>query len=104
MECREWPQSRADGPAMPPAAARLDAGAILAAVGGVAYEWTIADDSIRWDDSAAEVFGLPSIESIATGRAFAGLLDPAKPGSRHDAVLNSAGRRQRRRGSLRGPV
>ena len=29
------------------------------------------------------------MESIATGRAFAGLLDPAKPGSRHDAVLNS---------------
>ena len=67
----------------------VDAGAILAAVGGVAYEWTIADDTIRWDDAAVEVLGLPSLESIATGRAFAALLDPTNPASRHDAVFNS---------------
>ncbi len=71
--------------------APLDAGAILTAVGGVAYEWTIADDRIRWDAGAAEVLGVPSIGKIATGRDFAALLDPASTTSRHDAVLNSSG-------------
>ncbi len=74
------------------AATPLDAGAILAAVGGVAYEWTVADDRIRWDQGAAEVLGVPSVETIATGRDFASLLDPASPTSRHDAVLNSSGK------------
>ncbi len=69
----------------------LDAGAILAAVGGVAYEWTIADDHIRWDDGAAQVLGVPSVATIATGRDFAALLDSASTTSRHDAVLNSSG-------------
>ena len=68
-----------------------DAGAILAAVGGVAYEWTIADDRIRWGAGAANVLGVPSLEAIATGRDFAGLLDPASATNRHDAVLNSSG-------------
>ena len=71
--------------------APLDAGAILAAVGGVAYEWTIADDRIRWGAGAAEVLGVPSVEAIATGRDFASLLDPASTTSRHDAILNSSG-------------
>lgn len=73
------------------AAGPFDAGAILAAVGGVAYEWTIADDRIRWDAAAAEVLGVPSLAAIATGRDFAALLDPASTTSRHDAVLNSGG-------------
>jgi len=71
--------------------AALDTGAILAAVGGVAYEWTIADDRIRWGAGAAEVFGVPSLEAIATGRDFTSLLDPASTTSRHDVVLNSNG-------------
>ena len=71
--------------------AALDTGAILAAVGGVAYEWTIADDRIRWGAGAAEVLGVPSLEAIATGRDFTSLLDPASTTSRHDVVLNSNG-------------
>ena len=74
-----------------PVDAPLNAGGILAAVGGAAYEWTIADDRIRWGAEAAEVLGVPSIEAIATGRDFAALLDPASTTSRHDAVLNSSG-------------
>ncbi len=69
--------------------APLDTGAILAAVGGAAYEWTIADDRIRWGAGAAEVLGVPSVDAIATGREFAGLLDPASTTSRHDAVFNA---------------
>ena len=74
-----------------PHRAPLDAGAILTAVGGVAYEWTIADDRIRWGADALDVLGVASLEAIATGRDFAALLDPASTTSRHDAVLNSSG-------------
>ena len=69
----------------------LDTGAILAAVGGAAYEWTIADDHIRWDERAVEALGVASLAAIATGRDYAALLDPASPTSRHDAVLNASG-------------
>ncbi len=90
-------KARAVELAAPEAASRasvapLETSAILAAVGGAAYEWTIADDRIRWDAGAAEVLGVPSIEAIATGHDFASLLDPASTTSRHDAVLNSNGR------------
>ncbi len=80
-------QEAADRPGDTP----LDTGGILAAVGGAAYEWTIADDRIHWGAEAVEVLGVPSIDAIATGRDFALLLDPASTTSRHDAVLNSSG-------------
>ncbi len=82
--------SAAPAPAVRRDDAPLDAGAILAAVGGVAYEWTITDDHIRWGVGAAEVLGVPSVEQIATGRDFASLLDPASTTSRNDAILNSS--------------
>lgn len=61
---------------------------ILTAVGEVVYEWTVADDGIRWGANVAEVFGIRSAEEIASGRGFTVLLDPANLASRHDAVLN----------------
>ena len=33
----------------------VDAGPILTAVGGAAYEWTIADDRLRWHQGAEQV-------------------------------------------------
>jgi diguanylate cyclase (GGDEF)-like protein len=63
-------------------------GAILAGIGGVAYEWTIADDRLHWDQHAATVLGVPA-ERIATGGGFAALLDPASTRTRHGVVLNS---------------
>jgi diguanylate cyclase (GGDEF)-like protein len=61
---------------------------ILTTVGEVVYEWTIGDDGIRWGANVADVLGLKSAESIASGHGYAGLLDPANLTSRHDAVLN----------------
>ncbi len=64
---------------------------ILTAVGEVVYEWTIADDTLRWGDNVLDVLKIGTPEKVATGRAFATLLDPANMTSRHDAVLNSSG-------------
>ena len=65
----------------------VDTIAILTAVEEVTYEWTIADDRLSWDANALAVLGVGSLEEIATGRRFAGLLDPQATGSRYDAVL-----------------
>ena len=65
----------------------VDTIAILTAVEEVTYEWTIADDRLSWDANALAVLGVASLEEIATGRRFAGLLDPQTTGSRNDAVL-----------------
>jgi PAS domain-containing protein len=75
-----------------PAAGGLDAGQILRSVGGVAYEWRIDTDAIAWSDNALEHFGLASREAIATGRAFAQLVDAAPGQSRFEAVTRSGQR------------
>jgi diguanylate cyclase (GGDEF)-like protein len=66
-----------------------DARNVLTAVGEVVYDWTIADDAIRWGANALDVLRIGSIDQIATGRGFARLLDPENLSSRHEAVLNS---------------
>jgi len=63
---------------------------ILTAVGEVIYEWSIADDTIRWGDNALDVLGVASLDRISTGRHFAALLEPSNLTSRHDAVLNGS--------------
>ena len=55
-----------------------DVSAIVSGAAAAAYEWTTADDRIRWDAGAASVLGVP-LERIAPGRTA----------SRHDTVLNS---------------
>jgi diguanylate cyclase (GGDEF)-like protein len=61
---------------------------IMSAVGEVVYEWTVADDVIRWGPNAAAVLGVQSSAAIATGRAYAAMFDHDSLTSRHDAVLN----------------
>jgi diguanylate cyclase (GGDEF)-like protein len=61
---------------------------ILTAVGEVVYEWTVGDDAIRWSANVLDVLGVRSADVVATGRAFATLLDSANLTSRHDVVLN----------------
>ena len=64
---------------------------ILTAVGEVVYEWSIPNDMIRWGANVLDVIKVAAMDSIATGRGFAALLDSSNLTSRHDAVLNSTG-------------
>lgn len=76
---------------LPPVTGALapgEVGTIVTGAGAAAYEWTTADDRIRWDDHAGAVLGIP-VERISTGRGYTALLDPAGDASRHDAVHNS---------------
>jgi len=74
------------------AAARLsDANAILASIGLVAYDWRIDSDALTWGANAPEVLQIADLARIATGRAYAGLLDPKNTTSRFDAVTQTGG-------------
>ncbi len=70
-------------------ATALDAATIFQSVGDVLYEWHLANDTIRWGDNACAVLGVTNAASIARGRAYASLIDPASEHTRHDAVMNS---------------
>jgi diguanylate cyclase (GGDEF)-like protein len=72
-------------------------GEILAAVGDVTYEWSLADDSLRWSDNAAAVLKLAASDQIATGRGFARLVEATSPSNRHDVIFNG-GERDRGQG------
>ncbi len=74
------------------AATRLsDANAILASIGLVAYDWRIDSDVLTWGANAPEVLQIADLARIATGRGYAGLLDPKNTTSRFDAVTQTGG-------------
>ncbi len=72
-----------------PDAARgaLELGKILQAAGEAAYAWQIDTDALIWTPNATEIFGIRDPSLIATGRAFAALLDPGNAATRFDAVM-----------------
>jgi diguanylate cyclase (GGDEF)-like protein len=73
-------------------AAALDPAQIMVSVGEVPYEWTIVSDAITWGSNVADVLRMSDSAKIATGRAYAKLLDPGTEVSRFDAVTKSAHR------------
>jgi diguanylate cyclase (GGDEF)-like protein len=74
----------------PPAAPITDAADILTSIGGVPYRWQIGSDALTWGANAASVLNISDVATIASGRAFAGLLAPGNSQSRYEAVMNSA--------------
>ena len=72
-----------------------DPAAILASIGLVPYDWRIDTDTLIWGANAAEVLQVSDAERLATGRGYAGLLDPKNTS---DALrCGDAGDRARRR-------
>jgi len=72
-----------------PSAAPLNAAEILASIGEAAYCWDIGSDRLVWGANAAEVLGVADATKIATGRAYARLVDGDGAVSRFDAVLRA---------------
>ncbi|WP_040878720.1 putative bifunctional diguanylate cyclase/phosphodiesterase [Kaistia granuli] len=64
-----------------------DTAAILSTIGEVAYRWMLEGDRLEWGGDALALLGLDSTDSIATGQAFAQLLDDASPLSRDESLL-----------------
>jgi diguanylate cyclase (GGDEF)-like protein len=64
--------------------------AILRSVGEVPYVWDMGTDALAWGDNAAEVLNIaPS--AVASGRAYAALLDPTNATTRFDAITQAGG-------------
>jgi diguanylate cyclase (GGDEF)-like protein len=74
----------------PIALAPAELAAILRSVGEVPYVWDMATDALAWGDNAATVLNIP-VAAIATGRAYAALLDPANAATRFDAITQATG-------------
>src|SRR5665648_1055203 len=56
--------------------APLDLEQLLTTVRETAYRWDFASDRIDWAANAEAVLGVPGIDKIAKGRAYALLVDP----------------------------
>jgi len=54
------------------------ASSILASLGQAAFVWDLATDAIAWTDNAAAVFPDIPAEALASGTAFAKLIEPAR--------------------------
>ena len=67
----------------------IDAAEILSSVGEVAYDWRIDTDALRWGANAAAVLLIPDIAAVATGRAYAQVLEAESAQARFDAVTQS---------------
>ena len=67
----------------------IDVAQILASVGEVAYDWRVDTDVLHWGANAAEVLLVGDVQRIASGRAYAAVLDVEHAQARFDAVMQS---------------
>lgn len=67
----------------------LDTSQILASVGDAAYEWRIDSDELSWSANITDVLLVPGVSTIATGRAYAQLLDAENAQARFDVITQS---------------
>ncbi len=71
-------------------ATALDPAAILVSIGEVPYDWEIETDRLLWGANATEVLTVDDPDAIATGRAYAQLLESDGGQPRFDAVMRSS--------------
>ena len=64
----------------------LDLEAVLNSVRETAYRWDFPSDRMVWAGTAGTVIDGASSSSLAQGRAFALLVDPAHAGARYDGI------------------
>ena len=62
---------------------------VFAAVGEAPYEWRIDSDVLAWGPNAIDVLKITDANLIATGRAFAKLLDPDNVHTRFEAIMRT---------------
>lgn len=72
-----------------PADDALPYGEILQSVCEAAYEWQVETDALTWGPNAIEVLSIRDPSLIASGRAYAALLDPGNAKTRFDAITLS---------------
>ena len=66
-----------------------EASSILASLGQAAFLWDLTADTIAWSDNAGAVFTDIPAEALASGAAFARLIEPSRS-IRNEALAQSA--------------
>jgi diguanylate cyclase (GGDEF)-like protein len=69
---------------------------ILASIGEALYRWDIVSDALAWSANAGEVLLVGDLTTIATGRAYAQLIEPDNAPARFDTIMKSDQRDQGR--------
>ena len=72
-----------------PSSGALDPSTILASVGEVLYDWSIATDALTWAGNVADVLRLHDRDAVTTGRGYAKVLDADTAQARYDAIMGS---------------
>src|SRR5262245_32616690 len=72
--------------------APLDLQEIFTPVGEVPYVWQIDSDALQWGRNVGEVLAISDPAAIASGLAFAQLIDPDSSGTRADALTRAGSR------------
>ncbi|HEX4409399.1 MAG TPA: bifunctional diguanylate cyclase/phosphodiesterase [Xanthobacteraceae bacterium] len=67
----------------------MDAARILVSVGEVAYDWRIDTDALSWGTNVKDVLLIPEVAAVASGRAYAQILDADNAQARFDAIMQS---------------
>lgn len=62
---------------------------ILTSIGEVMYDWSLADDVIRWGGNARDVLKIESLEAIGSGKKFDALLSADNLSTPQDSVVNA---------------
>ncbi len=75
----------------PTTASAAEEGAGFGSSSQVSYSWDIESDLMSWSGDPAPLFELHEIHALRTGTAFAALLDPASPTSRHAEIFENEG-------------
>jgi diguanylate cyclase (GGDEF)-like protein len=75
---------------VPSPTAEVDPRSILQSIGETVYDWNIQTDALSWGGSVSSLFGSIPKELLATGSAFARIIDPVSPATRSEAILLSS--------------
>lgn len=74
-------QLASDPPLSPEAVVRVVQG-----LGGAAYCWSLADNSLQWSPDAAAALGCQDMERLASGGAYGDFIEPGSGTGRYDAA------------------
>ena len=85
----EYPEVTMAAKPPAPSPAVIDAAAILASVGEVAYDWRLDSDELHWSGNAADVMLIRDMAAVSTGRGYTLILEPENAQARFDAVMKS---------------
>ena len=66
-----------------------DAAAILQSIGEALYEWDVGSDNLLWSANAVDVLLVRDVAAIASGRAYAQLLEAGDFQAHFDAIMQS---------------